>query len=132
MKEETVDSNVLIAALLKQDRFNVTAYAKFQQVIRGNAVFHASRLVPVEVCGAINRRVGSADAGRAQVIINSLIRKENIRVCDLNESRMYQAADIALKHNLKGADAVVMQIAQELKLPMISYDEDVNKAARSL
>lgn len=132
MKEETVDSNVLIAALLKDEKFNKTAYNEFQQVIKGEAIFHASRLVPVEVCGAINRRVGNIDAARAQTIINGLIRKGNMKVYDLNESRMHQAADIALGYKLKGSDAVIMQIAQELKLPMISYDKDINKAAKSL
>lgn len=45
---------------------------------------------------------------------------------------MEDAQDMAISHRLKGADAVVVQIAQELKLPMISYDDDVNKAAKSL
>jgi len=132
LKELTVDSNMLVAALLKEDKFNKTAYTEFRQMVKGKVIFHASRLVPVEVCGAINRRVGNIDAAKAQIIINSLIRKGNIKVYDLNESRMHRATNIALNYRLRGADAVIVQIAQELKLPIIAYDNEVNKAAEDL
>ena len=132
MREETVDSNVLIAALLKKDQFYKEAYSKFQEVLKGKAVYHASRLVPVEVCGAINRIAGKTDAARAQIIMDSLIRKGSIKVYDLNESRMRQATNIALDYKLRGADAVITQIVQELKLPIIVYDNNIIKAAENL
>ena len=132
MKLQVIDSSVLVARFIIKDKFHKQAVRVIRGLYKGQRLFHTSMLVPVEVVGAVGRQVGNKEAMKAQRILNVWKRKGYINLYELNQPRMESARNMAISHRLKGADAVIVQIAQELKLPMISYDTNINKAAKSL
>lgn len=132
MKREVIDSSVLVARFITKDKFHKQAVRLIRDLYKGQRLFHTSMIVPVEVVGAVGRQVGNKEAGKAQRVLNEWKRKGYLNLYELNQPGMESAQHMAISHRLKGADAVIVQIAQELKLPMISYDEHVNKATRSI
>jgi len=128
VKEIAVDSNVFVSALLKgQEHYDETV--NFVEGLRlGEYLFHISMLVPVEVCGAILRRTGSlARAHLAKREIEGLIDEGYVKLYPLDKKRMTRAEEIALRDRLKGHDAVIAEVAEELELALLSFDNEILK-----
>lgn len=132
MSREVIDSSVLVAGFVETDKFHKQAESQINDLYNGQKTFHSSMLASVEVVGAVGRIVGNKEAGRVQRLLNEWQRKGYLYLYELNRRRMESAQNLAINHRLKGADAVIVQIAQELKLPMISYDNNIIKAAESI
>ena len=132
MRGEVIDSSVLVAGFVKTDKFHKLAESQIVDLYNAKKTFHSSMLASVEVVGAVGRIVGDKEGGRVQRLLNEWQRKGYLRLYELNQLRMESAQNLAIKHNLKGADAIIVQIAWELKFPMISYDNNVNKAVENL
>jgi len=85
-------------------------------------------LVPVEVCGVILRRTGSlARAHLAKREMESLTERGYVKLYPLDKERMTSAEEIALRDRLKGHDAVIAEVAEELKLAILTFDKEVSK-----
>ena len=133
MKEIAVDSNVFVSALLKgQEHYDEAV--KFVEGLRlGEYLFHISMLVPVEVCGAILRRTGSlARAHLAKREMEGLTEEGYVKLYPLDKERMTKAEKIALRDRLKGHDAVIAEVAEELKLAILTFDKEVSKRFRGI
>jgi predicted nucleic acid-binding protein len=128
VKEIAVDSNVFVSALLKGQEHYGEAI-KFVEGLRlGEYLFHISMLVPVEVCGAILRKTGSlARAHLAKREIEVLESEGYVKLYPLDKERMAKAEEIALRDRLKGHDAVIAEVAEELKLMLITFDNEILK-----
>lgn len=128
MKEIAVDSNVFVSALLKgQEHYDEAV--KFIEGLRlGEYLFHISMLVPVEVCGAILRRTGSlARAYLAKREMQGLTEQGYVKLYPLDKERMTKAEKIALRDRLKGHDAVIAEVAEELELALVTFDNEILK-----
>lgn len=128
MKEIAVDSNVFIAAWLKQDRYHSEAIKFVEKLWAREYHFHVSMLVPVEVCSAILRRTQSlARAYLAKREIENLIGDGHISLYPVDVERMAKAQQIALRDELKGHDAVIAAVAEELQLELLTFDREILK-----
>jgi predicted nucleic acid-binding protein len=129
--EIAVDSNVFVSALLKGEEHYDKA-VKFVEGLRlGEYLFHISMLVPVEVCGVILRRTGSL--GRAYLArreMEGLTKQGYVKLYPLDDERMTKAEGIALRDRLKGHDAVIAEVAEELELAILTFDKEVSKRFR--
>lgn len=128
MKEVAVDSNVFIGAWLKQ----YPHYGEAIKFIEGLRVreylFHISMLVPVEVCGAILRMTKSpARAYLAKREIENWVEEGYIKLYPLDRERMLRAEEIALRDKLKGPDAVIAEVAEELEIEFLTFDKEISK-----
>lgn len=82
----------------------------------------------MEVCSAILRRTKSpASAYLAKREIESWAEEGCLKLYAVNERRMKRAQQIILRDRLKGADAVIAEVAEELKIPLITFDEEILK-----
>lgn len=132
MKEIAVDSNVFIAAWLKQDQYHSEAIKFIEGLRVGEYLFHISMLVPVEVCGAILRRTKSlARAYLAKREIENWASDGYIRLYPLDGERMTKAQEIALRDELKGHDAVIAAVAEEFELELLTFDKEISKRFES-
>jgi predicted nucleic acid-binding protein len=123
-----VDSNIFVAAWLEQEpRYN-EAIKLIHDLRAGDYVFHVSTLVPVEVCSAILRRTRSpARAYLAKRELENCVEEGYIKLYTLDEQRMNRAQGIVLRDRLKGADAIVAEVAEGLKVPLITFDQELSK-----
>lgn len=128
MKEIAVDSNVFIAAWLKQDQYHSEAIKFVENLRAGECLFHVSMLVPVEVCSAILRRTKSlARAYLAKREIENWVGDGYISLYPLDGERMTKAQEIALRDELRGHDAVIAAVAEELELELLTFDGEILK-----
>lgn len=128
MKEVAVDSNVVIAALLEEDEHHHQAINFVEELKARNMLFHASMLVPVEVCGVIIRRTKSPT--RAYLIKREMEiweREGYIKLYPVDKERMVRAEEISLKDEMKGHDAIIAGVAEELGVAILTFDEEMLK-----
>lgn len=128
MKEVAIDSNVFIAAWLKQDQYHSDAMKFMENLRAGEYLFHISMLVPVEVCSAILRRTKSIITAYLAIReIENWVGDGFIWLYPLDGERMTKAQEIALRDELKGSDAIIAAIAEELELELITFDKEILK-----
>jgi len=128
VKEVAIDSNVFIAAWLKQDQYHSDAMKFMENLRAGEYLFHISMLVPVEVCSAILRRTKSIITAYLAIReIENWVGDGFIWLYPLDGERMTKAQEIALRDELKGSDAIIAAIAEELELELITFDKEILK-----
>ena len=123
-----MDSNVFIAAWLKQDEYHSEAMKFVESLLAGECLFHVSMLVPVEVCSAILRRTKSpAQAYLAKREIEKWVSDGYMRLYPLDAVRMAKTQEVALRDELRGHDAAISAIAEELDLELLTFDREILK-----
>lgn len=127
MIDVAVDTNIFIASLIAKDRFHEDAIAFIEQIETKKCRAHISRIVVVEIAGAISRRVDENSAREAVDIMGGWLTEGKVKTYDLDKKRMVRAAELAMELKVKGMDAIALQIADELKIPFKSYDEEVKR-----
>ena len=132
MIEVAVDTNVFIASLLEKDHFYTDALDFIECIETTKCRAHISRIVVVELAGAISRRIDEDSAREAVDIMNGWIIEGKVKTYDLNKKRMVRAAELATELKVRGMDAIALQIADELKIPFKSYDEEVKRKIERL
>lgn len=126
MADFVVDSTVWVAALVSNDPHHQRAQQFFQEFRQGLHLCHLSRLVLVEVCAAIIRRTQSRGLGLA--VHGEFIKwgqQGLIRWYDLDAQRMEQAVGASMSYRLRGADSVIVALADELQIPVRTFDNEI-------
>ncbi len=124
MDELVVDSSVFIAAFKVGDPFHSQAHEIIEQVGVKYRAF-VSCLVAVEVVGAIARVVGPRHAELVRKRFASWVKGGFFVIEELNKKRADDAQLIAIKYRLRGADAVIVQLASEKKCRLASFDSEI-------
>ena len=130
-KEVTLDSSVLVSALVKGDEFRPIARRILEKIFLGQYHAVTSAIVFVEVCGSLSRRVGVDKAISAK---NQLIKWEDMNFIaygELTRKRREEAAELAIELKLRWMDAIVVQVAKERKGALITFDEEMAEKAKA-
>ncbi len=127
--EVTVDSSVLVSALLPHDQHSPKGRAVLARHFNGEYVNVTSITVPIEVTCAIARRAGEAKARIARSQLSRWEELELMQFEPLTAERAEDALKEGMKLRLKGMDAVVVAIAREAGRPLITFDEEMAKRA---
>ena len=125
-----MDSNVIVASFLDTQANHERGRSYIEGLESGSFIFYLPMLVVVEVTAAIRRQVGSRPSGRALLAtwrtnIHDWEAAGRVLLYELTRSRMQVAQSLAERDRLKGADAVVAGLAEELSLPLITFDSEV-------
>jgi predicted nucleic acid-binding protein len=119
-----LDSSVLVSSLIPSDKYYDSGTIVVKRLLGSDDSVYASAIVPVEVCAAVARRTQDQAAARdVQKQIAKWIRIGRLRVVYLNASRMKSAQRIAVTHYLRGMDAIVAQVAEEKRIPLVTFDQ---------
>ena len=129
MNGVVVDSNVFIASLIKNDKFYEESLDYIEKMNMKELIFHISMIIPIEVVCAIARRISAREAKESEEIIQNWIKEKKIVVYELNEKRMNESQNYGTKYKLKGMDAIIVQLALELNLPLITFDNEIIERA---
>ncbi len=132
VKDIVVDTNVFLASLVQRDEFHGDAEAFIEAMDSKEIRAHVSRIVPVEVCGAVGRRTGQREASEARDVLGTWIKEGKIKVYDLTEKRMKDAQEIAIRARIRGMDAIAIQLAYELGVPFKTYDKEIKGKIRDI
>ena len=131
-EEIVLDSSVIVSAFVQGDRFRNQARRVMKKVFDGEYSMIESSIVPVEVCGSISRRAGVKPASLAQ---RQLLRWEEIgvmRFAELTRKRKNEAVDLAIELQIRGMDAIILQVAKENSCGLATFDEEMASKVRKL
>ena len=129
MESIVVDSNILIASFLEQDRFHQRSQQYIDGLERGDYTFHLPMLVIVEVIAAIRRQTQGnrrqALLLRAKKSLHDWEIDNRIILYTLDRLRMENAIIVAEQYALEGADSIIAALAEELDLPLKTFDTGI-------
>ncbi|MFQ6076322.1 MAG: type II toxin-antitoxin system VapC family toxin [Candidatus Bathyarchaeia archaeon] len=133
VEEVTLDSSVLVSALVKGEKLRPKARRVMEKIFKGQYHVTTSAVVPVEVCGSISRRAGMGKAISAKSLINRWEEMNFFAYSELTGKRREEAAELAIKLQMRGMDAIIVQAAKEKKGVLITFDEEMaGKAKRTV
>jgi predicted nucleic acid-binding protein len=126
----TIDSSVIVAALHENEVKHKECKSLFEKVKNGEYLAIEPFIVLVEVVAAIKRRTGSSHL--AERVKTDLCNIDSIVFMEVVSYRAHEAADIAKEIGVRGMDAIVIQIAREFNVPLVSLDSEMLERSKSI
>ena len=122
-----VDSSVIAASFIPDDEHHTQGREVVDGLDRGDYVFHLPMLAVVEVSAAIRRRMRRwlPTFNRWQARLAQWEREGKVILYPMNRERMKISVTVARERRLRGADSVVAALAEELNLPLRTFDSEL-------
>lgn len=121
-----VDASVFISLLVETDVHHKRCVTWLRgRLANGESLIAPSILLP-EVGGAISRHTSDTN-GRSALI--TLRRVRTLRLVPVDAKLAALAADIAVDHGVRGADALYAAVATSLAIPLVTLDHDFQRVA---
>jgi predicted nucleic acid-binding protein len=122
-----VDASVGVGAYVPADVHHAASRAWLDAHGRGGDLLFEPDLLLVEFAGGVVRRTG--DPTETSRLVAAVRAHPRVRWIDLDESLRGQAAQLAIDLRVRGADAVCVAVARQLRAPLITWDEEqLNRA----
>jgi predicted nucleic acid-binding protein len=126
-----VDSNIFISGLDPKDVFHSECYPIFERIVKFEIEALCPALVLVETICVIRRRTNSENASSS--VYKSLSSLPSINWLDVTLAVAERACLLGAKTGLKGGDAIVLQVAEEYGIPLLTKDKEIkDKAPRGI
>jgi predicted nucleic acid-binding protein len=117
-----VDASVWISSLVAEERDHLVSQNWLREwTIAGHTVLVPALVLP-EVGGAVSRRTMTPMLG--EITVNSLVTNPSVTIIDVDLGLAAEAARIAANLPLRGADAVYVALAKQLRVPLITWDRE--------
>ena len=126
----TLDSSVIVAALRRQEERHSECRSLPEKVKDGEFVAMEPYSVLIEVVAAIRRRTGARDL--ANRVKDDLQNIGAMKFLELTSTRAGEAIEIAQEIGIRGMDAIVIQVAREFDVTLVSLDAEMMDKAKSL
>lgn len=121
-----VDASVWVSYLLANDINHSATLAWLHRYNTTQQPIIGPILVLAEVGGAIARRSNQVIGQHA---IDEIIALPNVRLVDMNYQFGLTAARLAADTQIKGSDAIYVEVARQLGIPLVTWDqEQLNRA----
>lgn len=122
-----VDASVWFARLIGKDTFHNISRQWFSTHQAEGVYFISPTLLLVEVAAAISRRTGDSQLARRAV--ETLEGLPDLRLVEMDRSVVQMASKVGADLGVRGADAFYIAIAQQLRLPLATLDNDQKERA---
>ena len=123
-----MDSNVIVASFLVSEARHDIARQYINGLENGDYVFHLPMLVVVEVTSVIARRALKNRVAFLTTWQQNILDWEQdgkLLLYPLDRDRMDRALTIAQRDRLKGPDSVIAALAEELDMPVRTFDGEI-------
>lgn len=118
---------MIVTALRKQEKNHQAAKNVMRKVKEGRHVAIEPYTVLVEITAAVKRRTASKELSLR--VKDDLLAINTIHFVDLDISSATDAAEIAANIGVKGMDAIVIQVAKEYGIPLVTLDKEMLEKA---
>ncbi|MEJ2262087.1 MAG: type II toxin-antitoxin system VapC family toxin [Anaerolineales bacterium] len=125
-----VDASIWVSRLVLKDVFHRPVKVWMEQQRAEGTIFLSPALLLPEVAGAISRRTGEPQL--AKKAIDSLMRLPGLRLVEMDQPIVQEAASLASDLGLRGADSIYVAVCARLNLPLATLDEDQKTKAASI
>ena len=123
-----LDASVWVSRLVSQDEFHEATKAWMEEQHAAGLHFISPSLLLAEVGGAISRRTGDPKLGKR--VIAQLERLPGLRLVEMDNELIHEAARLAAELGLRGADSLYVATASLLDLPLVTLDVDQRQRAQ--
>jgi predicted nucleic acid-binding protein len=117
-----IDASVWLSFLIRQDVHHAATQPWLAEKLLKGEPIAAPILLLSEVGGAMSRCLGRADMGNN--VINQLLAIPTLHLVNVTHPLGIQASRIAADYQLRGADALYVAVAAELKVSLVSWDQE--------
>lgn len=117
-----IDASVWVSYYNSSDVNHLVSRNWVEQQLDTRTALVGPTLVLAEVGGAIARRLGQVQAYQ---VLDSLRNIPDLVLFSLDEPLMLIAVNLAIDLRLRGADASYVVVAQQLNLPLITWDREI-------
>ncbi|MBL7074335.1 type II toxin-antitoxin system VapC family toxin [candidate division KSB1 bacterium] len=118
-----IDSNVLISSLDPKDIFHPECYPIFERILNLEIEALCPALVLVETTCVLRRRTN--DEMLAVAIYRNLARLPSINWFGITLEVAERASMLGAKTGLRGGDAIVLQVAEQYGIPLLTNDKEM-------
>lgn len=122
-----IDSSVFVSSLDPTDRFHSECSPLFKRLVDLEVQARCPVLVLAEVVCVIHRRTRDAEFARAAYQSLSLL--PSINWLGVSLQAVEWACELGIRTGLRGADAIVLQVAEEYGMPLVTKDEEIKRRA---
>jgi predicted nucleic acid-binding protein len=117
-----VDASVWVARFIPSDAFHATSRAWLAAHIAAKRTLISPALLLPELAGSVARVLNDSSAGlRAARLVTRL---SIVRLVPLDAALSRRAFEAAANDRLRGADAVYVALARQLRVPLVSWDKE--------
>jgi predicted nucleic acid-binding protein len=117
-----VDASVWVSRLVSADVHHAASRRWLEDYVSQGGQVIAPMLLLPEIAGAISRRTGEPDL--AHQAIKQLERLSALRLVAIDQRLGQAATQLAAECGLRGADATYVATAQQLKVPLLTWDNE--------
>lgn len=123
-----IDSSVFVAAFREDEPHSREAFRILEKLEAGAINAFVPVSVILEVVAAIRRRTSSQEL--AQQVGEKILAYANLSIIDLDTFRMAKFFELASESGLKGMDVLVVGVAREFDIPLLTLDKEMADIAR--
>ncbi len=124
-----IDASVFVSWLFPSDKYHAVSRLWGQHYLLTGGRLVAPNILVTEVAAAIARV--TRDTSRGEKAAQYLLRIPALRLVPIDDYTARAATRLATGLFLRGADAVYAAVAEQLNVPLISWDEEHHTRAGS-
>ncbi|HEX8219278.1 MAG TPA: type II toxin-antitoxin system VapC family toxin [Chloroflexia bacterium] len=117
-----VDASVWASIFMQQDINHAASLEWWQEYIGRGGLILAPEILLVEVSAAVGRRTQQPQLAAHSVLF--LQRATGLQLVAVDTTLILDAADLAGRLQIRGADAIYVATARQKALPLVSWDND--------
>ncbi len=128
-----IDASIWVSQLRPQDANHDAGRLWMERYIATGGLLVAPVFLMIEVAAAISRRTGEPALARKAIEDLNILKTINaIQFVSLDSVLIQAAVNIATDLQLRAGDAVYVAVAQQLNLPLVSWDKEQLERAGNL
>jgi predicted nucleic acid-binding protein len=122
-----IDSNILVSSLDPKDTFHAECYPILEKMLNFEVEGLCPSLVLIEVTCVLRRRTNSESLAIA--VYKNLAQLPGINWLDITLEVAERASMIGSRTGLKGGDVIVLQVAEQYGIPVLTKDKEIKQKA---
>ena len=120
-----VDSCIFVSSLDRNDIFHSECYPIFEKIVNHEIGALCPAIVLAETICALRRKTNSEEI--ALRVYRNLAFLPGIKWLDININTVERACLLGVKVGLKGGDAIVLQVAEQYNIPLLTKDKEIKE-----
>lgn len=120
-----IDSNIFVSSLDPKDIFHAECYPILEKILTFEIEALCPSLVLVEVTCVLRKRTNSESL--AVAIYKNLSQMLAINWLDITLEVAERASMLGAKTGLKGGDTIVLQVAEQYGIPLLTKDKEIKQ-----
>jgi predicted nucleic acid-binding protein len=125
-----VDASVWVSRLVPDDVHYGASRLWLEQIVYRGEPLISPAILLAEIAGAVSRRTG--ESGLAERAVRDVLQVPGVRLVSIDRRLGQEAARLAARLHLRGADAVYVATARLMRLPLVTWDSEQHSRANAL